>query len=129
MGRAGFVMFGVISFMASAEFRSEFERLKAGRNLNEVDSEAVKAVAGLTVRIRDARDLLDNEGVVTSTDRGVLIEHPAAKVERMASAEIRGWVKDRPDLFGERGKKSADDSFDDKPQSGKEKFGGFTLVR
>lgn len=111
------------------DFRAEVNRLMAGRSLNDFDSEAVKTVAGLVLRIREARAVLDAEGVVTSTDKGVAMEHPAAKVERMASAEIRGWVKDRPDLFGERGKTSSDDSFDDKPQSGKDKFGGFKLVR
>lgn len=109
--------------------RDEVDRLTDGRTLNEFDKSAVEAVAGLNLRLVDARGSIASEGLIIDDGKGFPIEHPALLIEKRASAELRGWVKDRPDLFGERGKKSADDSFDDKPQSGKDKFGGFKLVR
>lgn len=85
-------------------------RLTPEGDLAEFDRQAIETVAALILRAREAARIIAAEGVVTSTDRGVLIEHPAVKVERMASAEVRGWMKDRPDLFGaespeEKGKK------------------------
>ena len=42
----------------------------------------------------------------------------------MASAEIRGWVKERPDLFGARAHSDAGEG-----ASKGDKFGGFKLVK
>ncbi|MDT9411319.1 terminase [Corynebacterium rouxii] len=83
----------------------EFERLCGGRDLNAFDREAVMAVAGLTVKVRDARDAVEREGLIIDDGRGFPVEHPALVIEKRCSAEIRGWVKDRPDLFGERKQK------------------------
>ena len=76
------------------------EGLADGRELNEFDARAVKIVAQLIGRIREAREIIAAEGPVAAKESGEPIEHPAVKVERMASAEIRGWIKERPDLFG-----------------------------
>lgn len=97
--------------------------LADGRELNEFDARAVKIVAQLIGRVREAREIVASEGPVAAKESGEPIEHPAVKVERMASAEIRGWVKERPDLFGQRSH-SAKES--DAPRG--DKFGGFKVV-
>lgn len=74
--------------------------LAKNRTLSAADQVAVDAVVALNRRRQQAQKILDAEGPVSSNDKGVPIEHPAAKVERGASAEIRGWVGSRPDLFG-----------------------------
>lgn len=82
-------------------FAAEVERLAAGRTLTEVDRSAVEAVAGLTMRVAEARRVLDAEGITVEV-RGELKEHPAVGVEKKCSQEIRGWVEQRPDLFGQQ---------------------------
>lgn len=96
----------------------EVQRLSEGLTLNPFDTEVVGIVAGLTVRARDAREAIDREGAIIDDAKGFPMEHPALAVEKRASAELRGWVKDRPDLFGER--KVIASSVD--------KFGGFKVV-
>ena len=61
------------------------------------DRRAVEAVAGLLLRVEDARAYIAEYGAVVDSR-----ENPACLTERTASAEIRGWVKERPDLFGPR---------------------------
>lgn len=100
------------------------EGLADGRELNEFDARAVAIVAQLIGRVREAREIIAAEGPVAAKESGEPIEHPAVKVERMASAEIRGWVKERPDLFGQRSGSSAAGS-----ASKADKFGGFKLVK
>ena len=82
-------------------FAAEVERLAAGRPLTEADKSAVEAVAGLTMRVAEARRVLDAEGITIEV-RGELKEHPAVGVEKKCSQEIRGWVEQRPDLFGQQ---------------------------
>lgn len=79
--------------------RDEAERIRAGRELNHFDMSAVETVAGLVLRVLDAQAIIAEEGAVI-VEGGQQVEHPAVVVERRASQEIRGWVKDRPDLFG-----------------------------
>ena len=103
----------------------DVEKALAGdRALNEFDARAVQIVSQLIARVRQARLIIAAEGPVAAKESGEPIEHPAVKVERMASAEIRGWVKERPDLFGQR---SRGEKREDKPKS--DKFGGFKLVK
>lgn len=90
----------------------DVERLADGRALSPFDEEVVATVAGLLRRVRDARARVDNEGSIIDDGKGFPVEHPALKVERQASAELRGWVDKRPDLFGKmaapsQGQKSA----------------------
>lgn len=85
-----------------SELQDEIDRLADGRELNSFDQEAVATVAGLTLRLREARDAVEREGMIIDDGKGFPIEHPALIIEKRASAEVRGWVKDRPDLFGER---------------------------
>lgn len=98
--------------------------LVGDRELNEFDARAVAIVAQLIGRVREARAIIAEEGPIAAKESGEPIEHPAVKVERMASAEIRGWVKERPDLFGQRSGSSGADS-----GSKVDKFGGFKLVK
>lgn len=77
-------------------------RIRAHSDLNGFDNEAVQIVAALIGRVREAQRIIAEEGPLAAKESGEPIEHPAVKVERQASAEIRGWVKDRPDLFGEQ---------------------------
>lgn len=98
--------------------------LADSRELNEFDSRAVAIVAQLIERVREARAIIADEGPVAAKESGEPIEHPAVKVERMASAEIRGWIKERPDLFGQRSISGAVD-----PAAKGDKFGGFKLVK
>lgn len=85
-----------------ASFDDLEQRIVGKRKLNAFDQEAVETVVALICRVREAERILRDEGMIVSNDRGVPIEHPAARIERGASAELRGWVKDRPDLFGEQ---------------------------
>lgn len=102
----------------------DVEKALAGdRALNEFDERAVQIVSQLIVRVRQARLIIADEGPVAAKESGEPIEHPAVKVERMASAEIRGWVKERPDLFGQR---SRGEAREPKPKANK--FGGFKVV-
>lgn len=75
-------------------------RLVDGRDLGPFDREVVETVAALIGRVREAARIVADEGSIVNDKLGLPMEHPAVKVERMASAELRGWVKDRPDLFG-----------------------------
>ncbi|QRJ57468.1 terminase [Corynebacterium macginleyi] len=101
----------------------EAKRLSGGRDLNAFDMEAVLIVAGLTLRARDSRDAVEREGLIIDDGKGFPIEHPGLLVEKRASAEIRGWVKDRPDLFGARSHGEARE-----PNPKANKFGGFKVV-
>lgn len=83
------------------ELDQEVRRLTGGRDLNAADRASIEAVAGLHLRIQQAREVIDQDGITIRDQNGVLKEHPAVAVERRASAELRGWAKDRPDLFGE----------------------------
>lgn len=95
------------------------EQIASHGNLNRFDKEAVKTVSALIRRVREAQLAISVDGIVVSNDRGTPIENPACRVERGASAELRGWVKDRPDLFGEQ--RSVVQQAD--------KFGGFKAVK
>lgn len=81
---------------------AEVERIRAGRDLNPFDQSVVETVASLTLRAVDARNAWINEGSVIDDGKGFPIPHPALEIEKAASAELRGWVKSRPDLFGEQ---------------------------
>lgn len=93
-------------------------RIQAHSDLNGFDTEAVQIVAALIQRVREAQSLIEVQGPIWFDHHSNPQEHPAVKVERQASAEIRGWVKERPDLFGEQ------------KQAGpkREKFTGFKAV-
>lgn len=98
--------------------------LAGDRELSEFDSRAVTIVAQLIERVQEAREIIAAEGAVVDRASGDPVEHPAVKVERMASAEIRGWVKERPDLFGARPADAGHVS-----GVNVDKFGGFKLVK
>ena len=87
------------------DFEDIEKRLSEGKQLNHFDEEAVETVAGLIRQIREARLMIGERGVLQVNDLGQVVENPAAAVERRASAELRGWVKDRPDLFGQQTEK------------------------
>lgn len=52
--------------------------------LDAVDAVALEGLCVLVARAREARKLLAREGLVTKTDRGTPIVHPALRVERDA---------------------------------------------
>lgn len=100
---------------------AEYDRLCSGRDLSEFDQSVVETVAGLTLRLKDAREAIEREGTIIDDGKGFPVEHPALLIEKRASAELRGWVKDRPDLFG--GEANEDSVADDAPG-----FTGFHAV-
>ena len=81
-------------------FKDELERLRDGRSLSPFDEEALSTVAGLVVRLKEARSAIESEGMIIDDGKGFPIEHPALIIEKRASQEMRGWIKERPDLFG-----------------------------
>lgn len=66
------------------------------------DDDVVNVVNGLVRQLVEARESLAELGTLVSDGHGGVRENPAARVERAASAELRGWVKDRPDLFSKQ---------------------------
>lgn len=91
---------------SSHDLKAEIKKITDGRQLSPFDKEVVSIVASLTIRARDARERIDRDGSIIDDGKGFPVEHPALLIEKRASMELRGWVKDRPDLFGE--KKSTD---------------------
>lgn len=77
------------------DVQEEAVRLAAGRDPNPFDYEIFLTVAGLTMRLRECRELLAQFGPLTTDGQ----ENPLLEVERKTSQELRGWVKARPDLF------------------------------
>ena len=59
------------------------------------DDVALGVVRELERRLEEARGVIAAEGVVLDGR-----PHPAVEVEAKCSAELRGWVRARPDLFG-----------------------------
>lgn len=78
----------------------EVDRLRDGRELNPFDLSVMETVAGLTLRLKDARARIAAEGTIIEDSHGFPVEHPALAIEKRASMELRGWVGQRPDLFG-----------------------------
>ena len=75
----------------------EVKELTGGRPVSAFDRVAVETVAALSYRLKEARLVLEEEGCVVDGR-----PHPATEVEARCSAELRGWVRSRPDLFGEQ---------------------------
>lgn len=69
-----------------------------GAELGIIDMQALEAYAGQLFRMRAARDLLEDEGLIWSSNKGQ-VAHPAVEIERQASQEMRQWISRRPDLF------------------------------
>ena len=107
--------------MGESVIRVEAERLLDGRVVSPFDAEIFEIVAGLTLRARAAREAIAREGDIIDDGKGFPVEHPAVVLEKRASAELRGWVKDRPDLFGENA--GAEEDGGDLPM-----FTGFSAV-
>lgn len=87
----------------SSDLAKEKDRLLNGRKFDPFDDELFNIVAALTLRLKDSRESLAREGSVIDDGKGFPVEHPALAIEKRASMELRGWVKDRPDLFGASG--------------------------
>ena len=69
-----------------------------GAELGVIDMQALEAYSGQLYRMRAARDILEEEGLVIDGMRGST-QHPAVEIERQASQEMRQWISRRPDLF------------------------------
>lgn len=65
-----------------------------------VDQEIINVVAGLIARIKEARQLMKTDGIIEFSEKGTTVS-PLVNIEKMMSQELRGWVKERPDLFGQ----------------------------
>lgn len=72
--------------------------LAADHELDIIDMQALEAYAGQLYRMRAARDILEDEGLIWSSVKGQ-VAHPAVEIERQASQEMRQWISRRPDLF------------------------------
>lgn len=90
-----------------ARLDDEVERLRDGRDLSPFDLSVMQTVAGLNLRLIDARARIEAEGTIIEDSHGFPVEHPALAIEKRVSAEIRGWVDKRPDLFGAPKRKPA----------------------
>lgn len=56
-----------------------------------VDRSALEAFCTLVARMREARQRVEEEGMVVTDPRGRVIPHPALEIERRASEQIRAW--------------------------------------
>jgi phage terminase small subunit len=51
----------------------------------------LEAYCGLVVRLRDAQQRIQDEGMLVPDGKGNAIPHPALAIERAASAELKRW--------------------------------------
>jgi P27 family predicted phage terminase small subunit len=56
-----------------------------------VDRAALEAFCTLMARLREARDRVEQEGMVVEDPRGRVVPHPALLVERQTAEQIRAW--------------------------------------
>lgn len=56
-----------------------------------VDRAALEAFCTLMARLREARQRVQDEGMVVTDPRGRVIPHPALTVERQTAEQIRAW--------------------------------------
>ena len=59
--------------------------------VGKVDRAALETFATLMARLREARDRIEEEGMVVTDSRGRVIPHPALAVERSTAEQIRVW--------------------------------------
>lgn len=57
----------------------------------KVDRSALETFATLMARLREARQRVEEEGMVVTDPRGRVIPHPALAVERATAEQIRAW--------------------------------------
>lgn len=57
----------------------------------KVDRAALETFSTLMARMREARQRVEDEGMVVTDPRGRVIPHPALAVERATSEQIRAW--------------------------------------
>jgi len=57
----------------------------------KVDRAALETFCTLMARLREARDRIEEEGMVVTDPRGRVIPHPALAVERATAEQIRAW--------------------------------------
>lgn len=57
----------------------------------KVDRSALETFATLMARLREARNRVEEEGMVVTDPRGRVIPHPALAVERSTAEQIRAW--------------------------------------
>lgn len=56
-----------------------------------VDRSALEAFCTLMARLREARQRVEDEGMVVKDPRGRVVPHPALAVERQTAEQIRAW--------------------------------------
>lgn len=74
------------------------ESLTEGRTLSVSDFELVQHFADLIAQAETARRAIDEGGMTSFSEKGEIVS-PIVVAQEKISREIRGWIKDRPDLF------------------------------
>ena len=74
------------------------ESLTEGRTLSVSDFELVQHFADLIAQAETARRVIDQGGMTIFSEKGEIVS-PIVVAQEKISREIRGWIKDRPDLF------------------------------
>jgi P27 family predicted phage terminase small subunit len=59
--------------------------------VGNVDRSALETFCTLMARLREARNRVEDEGMVVTDPRGRVIPHPALAVERQTAEQIRAW--------------------------------------
>ena len=52
----------------------------------------LESLCGQVARMRDARERIDEDGLVVADSRGNPVPHPAIAIEKTAQAEVRNWL-------------------------------------
>lgn len=84
------------------------------RELSASEMAAVRAFATQAIYLHDARDLVARDGMTQFNEQtGMIAPHPAVAIVKSASAELRGWLAARPELFARAMPGSGDGSLAD----------------
>lgn len=110
----------IVQFKGGAVAVDEVEELtqrivaELERDLSASEMSAVRAFATQTVYLHDARELVARDGMVQFNEQtGMVSPHPAVGIAKAASAELRGWLTARPELFARAAAGSGEGSLAD----------------
>lgn len=57
-----------------------------------IGAAGLEALCAQIWRMREARQRIDDEGLVVADSRGAPVPHPAIAIERAAQVEVRAWL-------------------------------------